>query len=48
MAAEFGRALYAKRPAATFMNAAPRVLDADEDAEILFQSMDAANLGGRC
>jgi signal transduction histidine kinase/ActR/RegA family two-component response regulator len=45
MAAEFGRALYAKRPAATFMDAAPRVLDADEDAEILFQSMDAANLG---
>ncbi|KQY84889.1 response regulator [Brevundimonas sp. Root1423] len=45
MAAEFGRALYARRPAATFMDAEPRVLDADEDAEILFQSMDAANLG---
>ena len=45
MAAEFGRALYAKRPAASFMDAAPRVLDADEDAEILFQSMDAASLG---
>ncbi|HWQ87563.1 ATP-binding protein [Brevundimonas sp.] len=45
MAAEFGRALYAKRPAATFMDSAPRMLDADADAEILFQSMDAANLG---
>lgn len=45
MAAEFGRALYARRPAATFMDASPRVLDADADAEILFQSMDAANLG---
>ena len=46
MAAEFGRALYAKRPAATFMDAAPRILDADADAETLFQSMDDANLGG--
>jgi signal transduction histidine kinase/CheY-like chemotaxis protein len=45
MAAEFGRALYARRPAATFMDAAPRVLDADADADILFQSVDAANLG---
>lgn len=45
MAAEFGRALYARRPAATFMDTAPRILDADADAEILFQSMDAANLG---
>jgi signal transduction histidine kinase/AmiR/NasT family two-component response regulator len=46
MAAEFGRALYAKRPAEAFMDAAPRVLDADADAETLFQSMDDANLGG--
>lgn len=46
MAAEFGRALYAKRPASTFMDAAPRILDADADAETLFQSMDDANLGG--
>lgn len=45
MAAEFGRALYAKRPAAAFMDNAPRILDADADAEVLFQSMDAANLG---
>ncbi|MBJ7446753.1 MAG: response regulator [Brevundimonas sp.] len=46
MAAEFGRALYARRPASTFMDANPRVLDADADAEILFESIDAANLGG--
>ncbi len=46
MAAEFGRALYAKRPAATFMDTAPRILDADADAETLFQSIDDANLGG--
>jgi signal transduction histidine kinase/AmiR/NasT family two-component response regulator len=46
MAAEFGRALYAKRPAEAFMDAAPRVLDADADAETLFQSMDEGNPGG--
>jgi signal transduction histidine kinase len=46
MAAEFGRALYAKRPAGAFMDAAPRVLDADADAETLFQSMDEGNPGG--
>lgn len=45
MAAEFGRALYAKRPAEAFMDAAPRVLDADADAETLFQSMDEGNPG---
>ena len=45
MAAEFGRALYARRPASSFMDAAPRVLDADADAETLFERMDAANLG---
>lgn len=46
MAAEFGRALYAKRPAAAFMDSEPRILDAEADAETLFDSMDAANLGG--
>ena len=45
MAAEFGRALYARRPAVTFMDPSPRVLDAEADAETLFQSMDAASLG---
>ena len=46
MAAEFGRALYAKRPAAAFMDAAPRIFDAEADAETLFQSIDDANLSG--
>lgn len=45
MAAEFGRALYARRPASSFMDPSPRVLDADADAEILFETIDAANLG---
>lgn len=45
MAAEFGRALYARRPASSFMDPAPRVLNADADAETLFESVDAANLG---
>ncbi|WP_372708241.1 hypothetical protein [Brevundimonas sp.] len=44
MAAEYGRALYARRPASTFMDP-PRMLDSDADAELLFQSVDAANLG---
>lgn len=46
MAAEFGRALYARRPASSFMDPAPRLLDADADAETLFESIDAASLGG--
>ncbi len=45
MAAEFGRALYARRPAATFMNTNPRVVEAEADAESLFQSLDASSLG---
>ncbi|RZJ05286.1 MAG: response regulator [Brevundimonas sp.] len=46
MAAEFGRALYARRPASAFMDATPRILEADTDAEALFQDLDAANLSG--
>jgi signal transduction histidine kinase/ActR/RegA family two-component response regulator len=46
MAAEFGRALYARRPASSFMDPSPRLLDADADAETLFESIDAASLGG--
>jgi signal transduction histidine kinase/ActR/RegA family two-component response regulator len=46
MAAEFGRALYARRPASSLMSEAPRILDADTDAAILFQSLDAGDLGG--
>ncbi|WP_420479149.1 ATP-binding protein [Brevundimonas sp. FT23028] len=45
MAAEFGRALYARRPASSFMDPAPRILDADAHAETLFDSLDAGNLG---
>ncbi|OGN43027.1 MAG: response regulator receiver protein [Caulobacterales bacterium RIFCSPHIGHO2_01_FULL_70_19] len=45
MAAEFGRALYARRPASSFMDPEPRVLDADADAATLFESVDAAGLG---
>ncbi|RZJ97557.1 MAG: response regulator [Brevundimonas sp.] len=45
MAAEFGRALYARRPASSFMDPSPRVLDAEADAETLFETLDAANLG---
>ena len=45
MAAEFGRALYARRPASSFMDTAPRVLDADASAETLFETIDAANFG---
>jgi len=45
MAAEFGRALYARRPASSFMDASPRVLNADADAETLFETIDPGNLG---
>lgn len=45
MAAEFGRALYARRPASSFMDPEPRVLEADADAATLFDSVDAAGLG---
>lgn len=45
MAAEFGRALYARRPASSFMDPNPRVLAAAADAETLFESVDAASLG---
>ena len=46
MAAEFGRALYARRPASSLMSERPRILDAQADAAILFQSLDAGDLGG--
>jgi len=45
MAAEYGRALYAKRPVSSFMHASPRIMDAGSDAEILFEIMDETNLG---
>ena len=45
MSAEFGRALYGRRPAAGFMDPNPRILDAEADAATLFESVDAARLG---
>ncbi|WP_339913420.1 response regulator [uncultured Brevundimonas sp.] len=45
MAAEFGRALFARRPASTLMDPAPLIVDAEADAEILFRSVDVAELG---
>ena len=35
MAAEFGRALFARRPASALMDPAPLIIDAEADAEIL-------------
>ncbi|MCO8028951.1 ATP-binding protein [Brevundimonas diminuta] len=45
LAAEFGRALYVRRPISALMDAAPMVVEADASADMLFQSMDAAGLG---
>ncbi|MGW8705812.1 ATP-binding protein [Brevundimonas sp. NPDC055814] len=45
LAAEFGRALYARRPVSALMDPAPMVVEADASADVLFQSMDAAGLG---
>ena len=45
MAAEFGRALYARRPASVLMDPSPLVVDADAHLEALFQGMDAAGMG---
>jgi len=45
MAAEFGRALYARRPISALMDPSPLLVEADASAEVLFQTMDAADLG---
>ncbi len=45
MAAEFGRALYARRPVSALMEPDPLMVEADASADVLFQSMDAAGLG---
>ena len=45
MAAEFGRALYARRPVSALMEPEPLMVEADASADVLFQSMDAAGLG---
>ncbi|WP_292035770.1 MULTISPECIES: ATP-binding protein [unclassified Brevundimonas] len=45
MAAEFGRALYARRPVSALMEPEPLMVEADASADVLFQNMDAAGLG---
>ena len=45
MAAEFGRALYARRPVSALMDPEPLLVEADASADVLFQTMDAAGLG---
>jgi len=44
MAAEFGRALYARRPVSTLMDASPPLAEADASAETFFRTVDAAEL----
>ncbi|KPF80503.1 response regulator receiver protein [Brevundimonas sp. AAP58] len=44
MAAEFGRALYARRPVSTLMDPNPPTADADASAETFFRGVDAAEL----
>lgn len=46
MAAEFGRALYARRPISALMEARPLILDGETEAEALFRTLDAAGLSG--
>lgn len=46
MAAEFGRALYARRPVSALMDPSPMVFDGAMDAATLFQSLDDSELGG--
>jgi len=46
MAAEFGRALYARRPVSALMDNCPLVFDGGMDAATLFQSLDDSELGG--
>jgi two-component system, sensor histidine kinase len=44
MAAEFGRALYARRPASVLMDAHPPTAEASASAETFFANVDAAEL----
>ena len=44
MAAEFGRALYARRPASSLMDPNPPLAQADASAETFFETIDAADL----
>ncbi|WP_122467161.1 ATP-binding protein [Brevundimonas lutea] len=43
MAAEFGRALYARRPIATLMDDAPALADADAEADLFFDESGQAD-----
>ncbi len=45
MAAEFGRALYARRPISALMDDQPLLVDAGTGAETFFKTIDAAELG---
>ena len=45
MAAEFGRALYARRPISALMDCEPLLVEADAGAETFFRTIDAAELG---
>ena len=45
MAAEFGRALYARRPVSSLMDTNPPLAEADASAASFFASVDAAELG---
>jgi two-component system, sensor histidine kinase len=46
MAAEFGRALYARRPISALMDPSPLTLEGGTEAEDLFRTVDAGGLGG--
>ena len=45
MAAEFGRALYARRPIRALMDLSPPIVQAGASAETFFETIDAAELG---
>ena len=45
MAAEFGRALYARRPISALMDCEPLLVEAEAGAETFFRTIDAAELG---
>ncbi len=46
LAAEFGRALFAKRPITVLMNAEPAMLDADAPAEVIFARAEREGAAG--
>jgi two-component system, sensor histidine kinase len=44
MAAEFGRALYARRPISALMDTDPRLVEASAEADVWLESLDAADM----